>query len=95
MLKVIDGEHEVHGTTENVSLRGVLLSTDTDISVQARVKLTLAFVQPSIPPYKLRMSNFGRVVRVETRSIGNYAIAIECDDAFEDVTAMPPDVLAQ
>lgn len=91
MLKVReDGTHEIHGTTENVSLSGVLLSTDSDVPLEARVELTMAFTQSSTPPCKLRMSNSGRVVRVEARSEGKYGIAIECDYPFEDVTAIRP-----
>ncbi len=84
LLKVFqDGEPEIPGTTENVSLTGVMLSTDIDIAVQARVKLTMAIVQPAIPPYKLRLFNSGRVVRVERRAVGNYSVAVECDWTFE------------
>lgn len=91
MLKVDeDGTHEIHGTTENVSLTGVLLRTDSDVPLKARVELTMAFVQSSTPPCKLRMSNSGTVVRVETRSEGEYGIAIECDDPFADVTVIRP-----
>ena len=91
MLKVReDGTHEIHGTTENISLTGVLLSTDSDVPLEARVELTMAFVQSSTPACKLRMSNSGRVVRVETRPERKYGIAIECDYPFEDVTAIRP-----
>jgi hypothetical protein len=87
MLKVRqDGKREVHGTAENVSLTGVLLSTDADISVEARVELTMALIQPATPPYKLLLSNSGRVVRVEAQSTGK-VIAIECDHPFDEVTA--------
>jgi len=58
------GTREIHGTTENVSRTGVL-STDSEIPLEARVGLTMAFVQSSTPRCKLRMSNPERVVRVE------------------------------
>jgi hypothetical protein len=82
-----DGKREIHGTTENVSLIGVLMSTDTDISPGTHVELVMAIVQPATPPYKLRLSNSGRVVRVEMRTENSYAIAIECDQPFEEVTS--------
>lgn len=85
----------LHGTTENVSLGGVLVTTDTQIPEDTRVNLALMLVPPSTPPYPLRtppyplrLLNAGRVVRVETRPDGNAGIAIECDRAFEFVTAI-------
>ena len=78
----------LHGTTDNVSLGGVLVTTNTQIPEDTRVNLALMLVPPSTPPYPLRLLNAGRVVRVETRPDGNAGIAIECDRAFEFVTAI-------
>jgi hypothetical protein len=79
----------LHGTTENVSLLGVLVTTETKIPEDTRVDLALMLVPPrTTPPYPLRLLNAGRVVRVETRPEGNVSIAIECDRAFEFVTAI-------
>ena len=76
------------GTMENVSLVGVLVTTETQIPEGTRVDLALMLVPPSTPPSPLRLLNAGRVVRVETRPDGNASIAIECDRAFEFVTAI-------
>jgi len=78
----------LHGTTENVSLVGVLVTTEIPIPEDTRVDLALILVPPSTPPYPLRLLNTGSVVRVETRPDGNVCIAIECDRAFEFVTAI-------
>jgi PilZ domain len=86
MLKM-DREREIHGTTENVSLTGVQLNIDTELPLGTRVELTMALIQPATPPYELRLSNTGRVVRVETRA-DRRAVAIECDRPFEEVIPM-------
>jgi len=74
----------LHGTTENVSL----VTTEIPIPEDTRVDLALMLVPPSTPPYPLRLLYTGSVVRVETRPDGNACIAIECDRAFEFVTAI-------
>lgn len=85
-----DGQHEINGRTENVSLTGLLVLTDTDISDIPQgtlVEVTLILVQPGTLRNQLLLSNSGRVVRVETRS-GKSAIAIACERAFEQATAI-------
>ncbi len=77
----------LHRTTENVSLLGVLVTTDEAIPENTRVDLTLTLATRRPPPQPLRLPNAGNVVRVERRPDGSVSIAIECDRAFELVTA--------
>lgn len=61
--------------------------TESDVSRDTLVALTLTLVQPGTLRTRLQLSNSGRVVRVETR-FGKSAIAIECDRAFEQFKAI-------
>jgi len=80
----------LHGTTENVSMIGVLVTAAAEISENAAVDLTLTIAQPRTPPHPLRLPNSGKVVRVERRPDGYVSIAIECDRAFELVEMVHP-----
>lgn len=82
-----DGKRSIHGRSDNVSLTGVLLSTDSEISEEARVDVMLAASQRNMPVQKLLLLSSGRVVRVETRLEGGKAIAIKCDYDLEQIPA--------
>jgi c-di-GMP-binding flagellar brake protein YcgR len=78
----------LRGTTENISLTGVLVATDKGIPENTRLDLTLELAPPSTPPpHRLRLPNSGKIVRVDRRPDGTVSIAIQCDRAFELVTA--------
>jgi hypothetical protein len=73
----------LQGTTENVSMIGVLLTVDAEISENTQVNLTLTLRQPRTPSYPLHLPNLGTVIRAEKRPDGKDTIVIECDQAFE------------
>jgi len=86
-----NGIHSIlHGTTENLSMIGVLLIADAEISENTRVNLTLTLGQPRTPPHPLRLPNSGKVIRAERRPDGKVTIAIKCDQAFELAPAAHP-----
>ena len=78
----------VHGTTENVSLVGVLVLTDEEVPENTRVDLTLTLATRNTPPHPLRLPTSGRVTRVEAQPDGTVSIAIECCRPFELVTVI-------
>lgn len=84
LLKVReDGQREIHGTTKNASEIGVLLITDSEVAQDTRVELTLTLLQDDVPT--VRLFGSGKVVRVEAGSAGTRAVAVECDQALQQM----------
>jgi PilZ domain len=79
------GLHEVSGNTENASLQGVFLLTDTPLAegLQVRVKLLLR----TIGFQGIRLHGSGRVVRVETKASGKFGIAIALEHFLSETIA--------
>jgi PilZ domain len=64
--------------SQNISSRGILLTTDTPIQNHSRVDLSVYLpLQAGIG-----LSNVGEVVRVEQRKSGGFAIAVSCEQHF-------------
>lgn len=72
---------EIFGLSENISAHGVLLLTDAPLLEDAR--LSLAIVVGALGSSKVtRLLANGKVVRVERRSTGGFAIAFWCRRPF-------------
>ena len=72
---------EVFARSENISLSGILLSSALRIPEGSTVELAVG-AGPRADPGVLLTAR-GRVLRVQRKASGDFAIAIECDRAFE------------
>ena len=72
---------EIYARSENISLSGILLSSAFRIPEGSTVELAVG-AGPRADPGVLLTAR-GRVLRVQRKASGDFAIAIECDRAFE------------
>ena len=75
------GNREIHARSENISLGGILLSSDFLIPEGAAVELAVDVAH--LPDHGMLLGAKGKVRRLRPRASGNFAIAIECDRYFE------------
>ena len=86
LVSVKLADHEICARSENISLRGILLSSESSIPPGSAVALQVGIGQIPTP---LFLTACGRVVRVQPRALGDFAIAIECDRPFEIMKQKP------
>jgi hypothetical protein len=72
---------EMYARSENISLSGILLSSSFRIPEGSTVELAVG-AGPRPDP-GVRLTARGKVLRVQPTASGDFAIAIECDRAFE------------
>ena len=72
---------EIHARSENISLRGILLSSDSVIPEGSAVELAVGVSH--LPEHRMLLTAKGRVLRSQLRDSGHFAVAIECDRPFE------------
>jgi hypothetical protein len=77
------GWEEVQGITENVSLRGVLLITDSPLPIGSEVEIALTLELGGAP--SVTVYGRGKVVRTEPRSERTIAVGIQCELGFAQV----------
>ena len=77
---------EICARSENISLRGILLSSEFLIPKGSTVALQVGVGQIPTP---LFLTASGKVLRVQLRDSGNFALAIECDRPFEIMKQKP------
>ena len=73
-------DQEIYARSENISLRGILLSSESLIPQGSAVTLQVGVGQIPAP---LFLTACGRVLRVQSRASGTFTVAIQCDRPFE------------
>jgi PilZ domain len=86
LVSVRHADQEIYARSENISLSGILLSTESLIPPGSAVVLQVGVGQIPTP---LFLTACGRVLRVQSRASGNFAVAIECDRPFEIMKQQP------
>jgi hypothetical protein len=79
-LKLADDEIRVR--SENISLGGILLSSAFLIPEGSTVELAILTRKPDTVPF---LTGRGKVLRVQQKTSGDFAIAIQCDCPFRVV----------
>jgi hypothetical protein len=79
-LKVAD--KELHTRSENISLGGILLSSVSMIPEGSAVEVAFGVV--SLPDTGTQSSVRGKVLRVQTKATGDFAVAIAFEHPFRD-----------
>jgi hypothetical protein len=72
---------EMHARSENISLGGILLSSAFLIPEGSTVKLMVTV--EVLPDSGIQLSARGKVLRVQPKASGNFAVAIALDRPFE------------
>ena len=83
-IKVAD--REIRARSENISLEGILLSSEFLIPRGSAVALQVGVGEIPTP---LFLTACGRVIRVQSMASGNFGLAIECDHPFEIMKQKP------
>ena len=84
--------NEIYARSENISLSGILLSTEVLIPEGSAV--AMAVEVGSVPDSGVFMTACGKVLRLQPKASGNFAIAIECSRPFELMRQKPnPNVI--
>jgi hypothetical protein len=78
---------EMHAWSENISLSGILLSSAFRIPVGSTIELAVGAGPITNPGEPLTAR--GKVLRVQPKASGDFAIAIECDRPFEPTRQDP------
>lgn len=72
---------EIQTQSENISLGGILLSSDFLIPEGSAVELAVGVAR--MPDQGMLLRAKGKVRRLQPKASGNFAVAIECDRHFE------------
>ena len=80
---------EVYARSENISLSGILLSSALRIPEGSTVELAVGAGPRPRPDPGVLLTARGKVLRVQRKASGDFAIAIECDRAFEPMREDP------
>jgi PilZ domain-containing protein len=67
----------ITAVSENISVHGVLLATESPICEGTEVDVEVTFA-PQTNPRTVRFTASGRVLRLEQRDAGSFAIAVSC-----------------
>ena len=70
---------EFMAISENISAHGILLSTEAPIPEGSNIKLLVALRSPT-PSRNTYLTAAGRVLRLERRDSGGFAMAVCCDE---------------
>jgi len=70
---------KIMGVSENISSRGILLSSEAAIPEGSSIKLMVDLRSPS-PWGNTHLTAAGRVLRLERRGSGSFAVAVCCDE---------------
>ena len=74
-----DTPGEIMAVSENISCHGILLFADAAIPEGTSIELMVALRSPS-PWGNTHLTAAGRVLRVERRGSGSFAVAVCCDE---------------
>jgi hypothetical protein len=72
---------EIPARSENISLRGILLSSGLLIPQGSTVEVAVGVA--NLPDHGVQLNARGRVLRVQPETSGNYAVAIGFEGPFE------------
>ena len=75
------GNKEIHARSENVSLAGILLSSELLIPEGSTVEMAVGVAH--LPDHGMLLTAKGKVLRSRPIASGNFAVAIQCDRPFE------------
>ena len=75
------GDRVIQARSENISMSGILLSSEASIPEGADVELMVGVAR--LPEHGMLMTAKGKVLRLRSKDSGNFALAIQCDGAFE------------
>lgn len=75
------GDREIHAQSENISLGGILLSSDFSIPEGSAVELAVGVAR--MPDQGMQLTAKGKVRRLQPMGSGTFAVAIECERFFE------------
>jgi hypothetical protein len=75
------GNEEIHARSENISVDGILLSSEFVIPEGSPVELAVGVAH--LPDHGMLLTAKGKVLRIQPKASGNFAVAIECDHPFE------------
>lgn len=78
---------EIYGRSENISIRGILLSSQFQIPEGSAVEVKVGVAH--MPDHTMLLAARGKVLRLQPKASGNFAIAIECDRPFEFMRQNP------
>ncbi len=73
--------NEMHARSENISLTGILLSSDFSMPEGSVVDVTIGVTH--LPDPGILLSARGKVLRVRPKENGDFAVAIKLDEAFK------------
>jgi hypothetical protein len=71
---------EMHARSENISLRGILLSSASLIPRGSTVEVTVGVA--TLPDHGVQLSARGKVLRVQPATLGNFLLAIAFERPF-------------
>lgn len=72
---------ETHAQSQNISLRGILLSSPSRISEGSAVEVAVGV--STLPGDGVELHARGKVLRVQSQTAGDFAVAIEFEHPFE------------
>ena len=72
---------EMKARSENISLRGILLSSASQIPQGSTVEVAVGVA--NLPDHGVQLSARGKVLRVQPETSGNFAVAIAFERPFE------------
>ncbi len=72
---------EMQARSENISLRGILLSSASLIPPGSAVEVAVGVA--NLPDHGVQLNARGKVLRVQPETSGNFAVAIEFEHPFE------------
>lgn len=72
---------EMHARSENISMRGILLSSASLIPQGSTVEVAVGVA--NLPDQGVQLSARGKVLRVKPETSGNFAVAIAFERPFE------------
>ena len=75
------GNREIHARSENISLGGILLSSDFLIPEGSLVELAIGVAR--LPEHGMMLTAKGKGLRIEPTESGSFVVAIECDRSFK------------
>jgi hypothetical protein len=74
-----EAPREIMAVSENISSHGILLSAEAAIPEGTSIKLMVA-LHSTIPSRSTYLTAAGRVLRLEPRGPGSFAMAVCCDE---------------
>ena len=80
---------ETRAISQNISLRGILLSSDSRIPLGSTVEVAVGVA--NLPDHSVQLSARGKVLRVQTEASGNFVVAIAFERPFK-LGLQDPDV---